>query len=126
MLKKVMLYLMILLFTSRVFGMIFLLSSGLSTLPLPVYVSSGIVALVGVALTCKGVIRSVGRRELCGFYLLLCISVVFNLIFMKVTYPMELTFIHLTVIGSLLDLVLGVAFILLSIREDKYVRIHMK
>ncbi|MEM1483974.1 hypothetical protein V6615_03730 [Oscillospiraceae bacterium PP1C4] len=126
MLKKIMLYLMMLGTACKFLALTFVFSTDIERLPTPIYISTGIVVLFGVFLICKNIIKSVNKKELGIYYVLLCGSVVFNLIFMKLFSRTELTTMDLIIIGTIMDIVVNVTLITLSVRENRYVRICVK
>lgn len=126
MLKRVMFYLMILLTASKFIAMTFVFSTDVGRLPVPVYVSAGIVTLFGIGLICKKIIKSVSKRELSIYYLLLSVSVVFNLIFMKIFCRVEVNTMDFMIIGTIMDILVSVTLVALNVRENRYVRVHMK
>lgn len=126
MLKKIMLYLMMLETAGRFLSLTFIFSTEIEHLPVAVYISTGIVILFGVGLICKNIISSIATKELTAYYAVMSMSVILNLIFMKVFSRAELGLLDFSVIGTVLDIVIGFTLIVLAMRESKYVRVRVK
>lgn len=126
MLKKIMLYLMMLETVVKFLSLTFLFSTNIEHLPVAVYISTGVVILFGIGLICKNIISSIATKELAGYYAVMSMSVILNVIFMKIFSRAELGLLDFTVIGTLLDVVISCILILLTVRESKYVRIRVK
>lgn len=126
MLRKLMLYLMVLA-TAVKFASLALcaLQTDIERLPVAVYVSTGIVVLFGLFLICKNIVKRVGRKELASYYGLSAAAVFFNLIFMKIFSRAEIATLDLLILGTMMDILVGVVFVVLTVREHKYVRIKM-
>jgi len=52
-------------------------------------------------------------------------AVFFNLIFMKIFSRAEIATLDLLILGTMMDILVGVVFVVLTVREHKYVRIKM-
>lgn len=126
MLKKIMLYLMMLETAGKFLSLTFIFSTEIEHLPVAVYISTGIVILFGIGLICKNIISTIATKELAAYYAVMSMSVVLNLIFMKLFSRAELGFFDFAVIGTILDIVIGCTLIILAIRESKYVRVRVK
>ena len=126
MLKKIMLYLMMLETANKFLCLTFIFSTEIGRLPVAVYISTGIVILFGVGLICKNIISSIATKELTAYYAVMSMSVVLNLIFMKLFSRAELGLLDFSVIGTVLDIVIGCTLVFLAVRESKYVRIRVK
>lgn len=126
MLKRIMLYLMMLMTAAKFAALTFIFSTDVGRLPMTVYISTGIVLLFGVFLICKQIIKTVTKRDLIAFYILEGISVVVNLIFMKLLCRAELNLIDLLAIGTLMDIIVDATLVVLSARENRYVNIRVK
>lgn len=126
MLKKIMLYLMMLETVVKFLSLTFIFSTDIEHLPVAVYISTGVVILFGIGLICKNIISSIATKELAGYFGVMSMSVILNVIFMKVFSRAELGLLDFTVIGTLLDVVISCILILLTIRESRYVRIRVK
>lgn len=121
-----MLYLMMLETVVKFLSLTFIFSTDIEHLPVAVYISTGVVILFGIGLICKNIISSIATKELAGYFGVMSMSVILNVIFMKVFSRAELGLLDFTVIGTLLDVVISCILILLTIRESRYVRIRVK
>lgn len=125
MLKKVMLYLMMLETAIKFLALTFLFSTDFERLPVAVYVSAGVTVAVGIILICKNIIKSVTKKELAVYYGTILCSIIFNLIYMKVFSRAEVSMLELAVIGTVMDILVAAVLVILTIRESKYVRVHV-
>ncbi len=126
MLKKIMLYLLMLQTAGRFLALTFVFSTEIEHLPVSVYISAGAVILFGIALICKNIISSVSTKDLIAYYSAMSVSVVLNLFFMKLFSRAELRLLDFTIIGTVLDIVVSLTLIVLAVRETKYVYIRVK
>lgn len=126
MLKKVMFFLMAIYSAVRFLAMSYTISTQAGRLPVTVYVATGITVAVGLFLVCKRIIFRVRIRQMEFYYGLTALVAAFNLIFIKFTSRLEATAIDFFVIGTVLDVVVSVTFIVLAEKERKYVRIPMR
>lgn len=125
MLRRVMLYLMILITAGKFAAIAWLFSTSPDRLPVSVYIVSGIVVAAGLALICKNIIKTAGKREFAWFYGICSVAAAVNLVLMKLSSRIELNLVDLMVIGSVLDIVLGVTLIVMTLRESRYIRIKV-
>ena len=122
MLRKLMLYLMVLATAVKFASLAYVFTTDIERLPVAVYVSTGIVVLFGLFLICKNIVKRVGRKELASYYGLSAAAVFFNLIFMKIFSRAEIATLDLLILGTMMDILVGVVFVVLTVREHKYVR----
>ena len=125
MLRKLRLYLMVLATAVKFASLAYVFTTDIERLPVAVYVSTGIVVLFGLFLICKNIVKRVGRKELASYYGLSAAAVFFNLIFMKIFSRAEIATLDLLILGTMMDILVGVVFVVLTVREHKYVRIKM-
>ena len=125
MLKRIMLYLMMFVTATKLIGLAVLLSTDPSHLPYAVTVSAGFLAVWGLFLICKNIVKPIMKKELISFYWFLVVSVLFNIFFMKISSRMELTMLDFLVIGTFMDVLFGAVLVILSARENRYIRIRV-
>lgn len=123
MLKKVMLYVMMLLTASKLVAMAVSLSSTAEHLPTAIYYACGIVVAFGLFLIGKWIFKTLKKRELVLYYLVAAVSVVFNLVYFKMFSRMEVALLDFLVIGTVMDIVVSVFFILSVTKDRRYVKI---
>lgn len=126
MLKKLMFTLMAVYAAARFLGLSYTISTQADRLPVPVYVASGICAVLGIILLCKGIIAKTRTREMELYYLATGVAAVFNLIVVKCVSRIEATPVDLLIIGTVLDVVVSATLIILAEKERKYVRIPVQ
>ncbi len=126
MLKRVMLYLMMLETACKFLALTFVFSTNFERLPVSVYISTGIIVLFGIFLICKNIIKAASKKELAVYYVLMSVSVVFNLIFMKLFSRAELYIIDLVIIGTIMDIMVNTTLVTMTVRENRYVNIYVK
>ena len=126
MLKKVMLYLMMLVTAYKGIALAWICLTDFERLPAAVYVSTGLVVALGLVLTVKFLVGSIHSRNLELYYCIGALSVVLNLIFMKLFTRVEVTLLDFLVIGTLMDVVVGVTLVAMAARESRYILVRMK
>lgn len=124
-LKKLMFWMMVVLIACRCGALAHILSTDPHRLPRAVYISAGIVVIYGLVLIFKSIVWRVYKKELAFFYGVAAAAVVFNLIFMRIFSRVEVGIIDFLVIGTVMDMLLDVVFVVLTLRESRYVRIKM-
>ena len=87
--------------------------------------SAGIVVIYGLVLIFKNIVSRVYKKELAFFYGVAAAAVIFDLIFMRIFSRVEVGIIDFLVIGTVMDMLLDVIFVVLTLRESRYVRIKM-
>lgn len=120
-----MLYLMVLATAIKFASLAYVFSTDIERLPVAVYVSTGIVVLFGLFLLCKNIVKRVNRKELAVYYGVAAFAVLFNLIVMKIFSRAEIATLDLLILGTVMDIVVGMTFVVLTVREHKYVRIKI-
>ena len=70
-------------------------------------------------------VSRVYKKELAFFYGVAAAAVIFDLIFMRIFSRVEVGIIDFLVIGTVMDMLLDVIFVVLTLRESRYVRIKM-
>ena len=84
-----------------------------------------LVVLIGLVLIFKNIVSRVYKKELAFFYGVAAAAVIFDLIFMRIFSRVEVGIIDFLVIGTVMDMLLDVIFVVLTLRESRYVRIKM-
>lgn len=125
MLKKLMFWIMVVLIACRFGALAYILSTDPHRLPRAVYISAGIVVIYGLVLIFKNIVSRVYKKELAFFYGVAAAAVIFDLIFMRIFSRVEVGIIDFLVIGTVMDMLLDVIFVVLTLRESRYVRIKM-
>lgn len=126
MLKKVMFFLMTAYSAARFLAMSYMISTQAGRLPAAVYIATGITVATGLFLLCKCIIFKIRMRQMEFYYGLTAAAALFNLIFVKYSSRLDVTFIDLLVIGTALDILFSVTLIVLAEKERKYVRIPVR
>lgn len=126
MLKKLMFSVMAIFTIIKCASVTFILSTDVSHLPLPVYIASGLVVLYGLFLVCKMILGTIYKKDLNAYFAVASLLVIFNLVVMKVMSRTELTFVDLLAIGTVMDILVSVGMIIFSVKEDHYIRLHVK
>ncbi|MFV0399261.1 MAG: hypothetical protein ACK5LX_01410 [Oscillospiraceae bacterium] len=117
MLKSLMFYLMAAVALIRTGSSIYLLATGDTSLPIVVFVLTGITVLYALYLTVKRIFGVILLRQLSTYYIFQCTVVLFNLIFVALTVPTRITWIEIAAMGSLLDLLVGGVLIYYSLKQ---------
>ena len=121
-----MLYLMMLVTAYKGAALAWICLTDFERLPAAVYVSTGLVVALGLALAVKFLVGSIHSRSLEFFYCADALSVVLNLIFMRLFTRVEVTLLDFLVIGTLMDIVVGATLVVMAARDSRYVRVRMK
>ena len=125
MLRKLMIYLMMLATALRFFSLSFSLILDVERLPIPVVVSVAAMIIIGAMLILRNVRTPLGKKELTTYYPLASASVLFNLLFIKFFSPIEVSALDLCVIGTMLDVVVNTALTLMLLKESRYVMVEV-
>ncbi|MBC8584134.1 hypothetical protein [Youxingia wuxianensis] len=125
MLRKLMIYLMMLATALRFFSLSFSLILDVERLPIPVVVSVAAMIIIGAMLILRNVRTPLGKKELTTYYPLASVSVLFNLLFIKFFSPIEVSALDLCVIGTMLDVVVNTALTLMLLKESRYVMVEV-
>ena len=96
MLRKLMIYLMMLATALRFFSLSFSLILDVERLPIPVVVSVAAMIIIGAMLILRNVRTPLGKKELTTYYPLASASVLFNLLFIKFFSPIEVSAVSYT------------------------------
>lgn len=105
MLKSVLYYLMFITTAVRFVDMIFLLTAGSTSLPIPVIAVSSAMILYGIVLVVKKFVSNLRLRQLMAFYMVQVVVVVFNLSYIAAFCPLQISVAETCVVGSFLDLI---------------------
>lgn len=125
-LKKVMFFLMTAYSAVRFLAMSYMISTQADRLPAAVYIATGISVATGLFLLCKCIIFKIRTRQMEFYYGLTAAAALFNLVFVKYSSRLDVTFLDLLVIGTALDILFSAALIVLAEKERKYVRIPVR
>lgn len=122
MLKKAMVLIMALITVMRLGATTFVITAnnGNLHLPLAVYISAGIVIVLGISLICKRILSAVRSRELELFFSVTALSVVFNLFYMKLSSRVDLVLSDFMVIGTVMDILVSVVLVFMAEKERRY------
>lgn len=120
MLKKVLYYLMLAITLIRLGTLVYLVVRPQGTnLPLPVIVSASVMILYGILLGLRRFLSSVRLGQLMAYYIVLSLSVAFNLFFAAFYVPVRLTLVEAVVLGTFLDLLVNIVIVRFCLRQRK-------
>ena len=122
MLKKVLLILMILTTAVRFFGVVFLLALGNTSLPAVVLVTTSVTVLYGVFLLVWRFIFTLRLKHFIQFFVVQTIIFAFNLIFVSRNVLLQITLVEVSVVGTLLDILIGCVAIYYCIKEIRRIK----
>ena len=125
MLKRVMLYLMMLMTAYKGIALVVRCVSGFERLPAAVYVSTGLVVLLGLFLSIRHAVSYVSNRMLEFYYGIEAVSVVLNLVFMRLLTRVDVTLLDFLVIGTVMDILVDVVLVGMALRENRYISVKV-
>ena len=119
--KKFMFYLMMLNTFVAAIALAVVFIMGNSSLPSIVLALRGALVVTGVVLVVKRYVSWVRRSEITGFYIAEAAIAVFNLIFLSVFFPVDVSFFEYAITGTLITPILNLALVFLLRKTNKYV-----
>ena len=111
--KKFMYYLMMLNTFVAAIALAVVFIMGNSSLPSIVLALRGALVVTGVVLVVKRYVSWVRRSEITGFYIAEAAIAVFNLIFLSVFFPVDVSFFEYAITGTLITPILNLALVFL-------------
>ena len=124
-LKRIMLYLMMLMTAYKGIALVARCVSDFERLPAAVYVSTGLVVLLGLALSIRHVVSHVPHRMLELYYCAGAVSVVLNLVFMRLFTRVDVTLLDFLVIGTVMDILVDGVLVAMALRENRYISVQV-
>ena len=125
-LKKIMLYLMMLMTVYKGGALLFICITDFDRLPPALYISTGFMVLLGLGLGIRSFFKAVSSRMLEGYYCVGILSVAWNLFYMKCFTRLDVTLLDFLVIGTFMDILIGAALVVSAARESRYISIKVK
>ena len=101
----------------RLVDLIYILAQDATRLPVPVLVVTTAMILYGVVIVVRKLTGNILLRQLMLFYMTQLVMIVFNLTYVIVAYPLQVNFAETMIIGTFLDLILGVTFLFLCAKQ---------
>ncbi len=125
-LKRVMLYLMMLMTAYKGISLVVRCVSDFGRLPAAVYISTGLVVLLGIFLSIRHLVSYVPNKLLELYYCVGAVSVVLNLVFMRLFTRVDVTLLDFLVIGTVMDILVDVVLVGMALRESRYISIKVR
>lgn len=117
MLKTGLYYLMLLTTTVRFGDMIFLLTKDNTNLPVPVIAVTTAMILYGIGLAFYRFIGTIRMKQLVTFYVMQTAMIAFNLLYVALFCPLQMSAAEILVVGTLLDLIVNIGLIYVSMKR---------
>lgn len=117
MLKSVLYYLLLLTTSVRFVDIIYLLAKDSTNLPTPVIIVTSAMILYGVFLVVKKVISTVRLKQLVTFYTVQTGMIAFNLIYVAVRCPLQISASETLIVGTFLDILANIGLIYLCMKQ---------
>lgn len=112
---------MLLTTTVRFIDIIYLLAKDSTNLPIPVVAVTTAMVIYGIALIVKRAIGNVTLRQLMMFYMIQTLMFVFNLAYVAIACPLQISVPETLVVGTFLDILINCGIIYLC---TKSIRSH--
>lgn len=107
MLKSVLYYLLLLTTAARFIDMVYILSRSSTNLPVPVIVVTAAMILYGVVLLAKKFIGNILLKSLMWFYMVQILMIVFNLVYVSIVCPFQISTAETIIVGTFLDIIIS-------------------
>ena len=104
-------YLLLVTTAVRSADIIYILLKDSTNLPTAVIVATLIMVMYGIFIGVKRLVASLRLKELLHFYIFQTLVIVFNLIFVAVTSPLQMSMTETLIIGTFLDLLINAVII---------------
>ena len=123
MLKSLLYSLLIITTAVRFVDMVYLISTGGTTLPVSVMIITSAMIIYGGLLIAKKITGSIRIGQLMAFYCVQAGIIIFNLLTIAIFYPLQLSFAEVLIVGSFLDLIVDFCAVYMCL---KYMRSSFK
>lgn len=117
MLKSLLYYLLFLTTTVRFVDIIYLMTKPSTNLPVIVLVVTSAMIIYGVVLLTKRVLSNLRLKQLTTFYVVQSAMIVFNIIYMAISCPLQVSFVETLIVGTFLDLLMNFGILYACMRQ---------
>jgi len=122
MLKKILLMVLILTTATRFVGVVLTLQPGNTSLPTVVLVLTSITVLYGIYFCVRRYVFTLRLAHFVQFYVVQSAVFVFNLVFVSRNVLLSLTLTEIIVVGTLLDVLIGLVAIYYSVKGIRKIK----
>lgn len=117
MLKTVLYSLLVFTTLTRFGDMIFILAKASTNLPIPVIVVTSAMIIYGIVLVFSKFITMVRMKQLLTFYMIQSLMILFNIIYVAMFSPLQISMAETWIVGTFLDLLVNSVLIYASVKR---------
>lgn len=123
--KNILFYLMLMDTVSRATAITLLAVMNKINLPVSVVLLSAFVALLGVVLIIKQIVKGTRLRDLAVYHISGSVTILISFVILHF-FPSDISMVETLITGSVLSIILSVTFLVLAFRKRRYVTIQRR